>query len=430
YVRCIMVKDTMQDMSSTQASSMTEGESKALRDARDGKAYSVTKINGDVWMTQNLGFTGTSLDPSTSDVASAKTITYGDLTSGNSYDQARIHDSGNSTTGVWYNFAAASAMTITGPSNSDTATESVCPKGWRLPTKNEQAGITRYSSSFNPVASGYYSEGKLNDIDLGGYWWSSTAATYSGFTGRSNLEFRYNLLTVDDGYPGIVGFSVRCIKPKPTMQDVTYADVESMSEGDTMTRPDARDGQVYTMAKINGKLWMTKNLAIGCNGSGSTYGSSVSQKTLSSADSNVSSYTTPTALLSQASSSTETADYTNGRIQCSATYGAWYNYAAASAGTVTGNSNGTGASSSICPLGWRLPTSAEFSAITSYRTAFAPVTGGRYYGGSLDLTSYGNWWSSTASDNTARYSLTYDVSSLSRGNYDRNRGLYVRCLHN
>ena len=44
------------------------------------------------------------------------------------------------------------------------------------------------------------------------------------------------------------------------------------------TTKDNRDGRVYTVAKIADNIWMTRNLAIGCNGSGANYGSSVSSK--------------------------------------------------------------------------------------------------------------------------------------------------------
>ena len=37
------------------------------------------------------------------------------------------------------------------------------------------------------------------------------------------------------------------------------------------------------------------------------------------------------------------------------TNGAWYNYAAASAGQITGGNNTTYATQSICPKGWTMP---------------------------------------------------------------------------
>ncbi|MDO4526698.1 MAG: hypothetical protein Q4B87_01250, partial [Candidatus Saccharibacteria bacterium] len=190
---------------------------------------------------------------------------------------------------------------------------------------------------------------------------------------------------------------------------------------------DRRDNQIYTVARLNGGWWMTRNLAIGCNGSSSTYGSSVSSKYLTSSYSNVSSgWYTPTNLLSAASSSTQTADYSNPRMQCDSTYGAWYNYAAASAGTITTNSNSTADTHNICPAGWTLPTESQFSRITSYSSAFSPVDGGVYLYGSK-ATNVGSWWSATANNTTNRYGLLWN-SSLYTANVDRVLGYYVRCI--
>ncbi|MBQ3440977.1 hypothetical protein IJG27_01535, partial [Candidatus Saccharibacteria bacterium] len=217
-----------------------------------------------------------------------------------------------------------------------------------------------------------------------------------------------------------------------TMQEMTPTIAANTSDGATAILTDTRDNQTYTVAKINGNVWMTRNLAIGCNGSGSSYGSSVSSKSLDSTTSNVdTTWSTPTALLSDASSSTQTADYSNGRMQCDTTYGAWYNYNAATAGTISTDSNTTEASYSICPKGWKLPTNSEFTTLkdtSGSTTSFSPVTGGLYGNGSLQVTEYGLWWSSTALNATHRYSLRYKGSSLDIDSYYRYRGYYVRCV--
>ncbi|MDO4527015.1 MAG: FISUMP domain-containing protein, partial [Candidatus Saccharibacteria bacterium] len=177
------------------------------------------------------------------------------------------------------------------------------------------------------------------------------------------------------------------------------------------------------VAEINGDWWMTRNLAIGCNGSGSSYGSSASSKSLTSTYSNVSkAWSTPTAGLSKGDS------YDTPYMTCNSTYGAWYNYAAASAGTITGSSNSTAATKDICPAGWRLPTNTEQSGITSSSTAFSPVTGGRYSNGSISLTGRGYWWSATANGATTRYLLNWYGSSLNTYYVNRSLGFYVRCI--
>ena len=198
------------------------------------------------------------------------------------------------------------------------------------------------------------------------------------------------------------------------MQDLTAAQCLGSSDGTTATLKDRRDNNSYTIAKINGNCWMTQNLRL----AGGT--------TLTSTYSNVSSsYTIPTTDLTSGNS------YTDGRIHNSGntTTGYWYNYCAASAGTVCSQTQ-QDASYDICPKGWRLPTNSEFRGITgtSYISAFSPVTGGLYYNGSLNDTSYGYWWSSTASSSIDQYLLYYRGSSLSAIGSNKNFGRYVRCI--
>ena len=230
------------------------------------------------------------------------------------------------------------------------------------------------------------------------------------------------------------GLAVRCVLPA-TMQGVTNATVANATDGVTTTLKDYRDGQDYTVAKINGNLWMTRNLAIGCNGSGSTYGNTVSSKSLTDADSNVSSaWSTPTELLSNSELNEYANGYTTATIQCGSTYGAWYNYVAATTGVITGNSNSTDAVYDICPKNWRLFTQYELneliSSIGSTPSMFGPVLGGFYFKGSINAaSSVGGWWTATSSNNSFRKSMRYNGSNLSTSGDDRIAGLYVRCIH-
>lgn len=199
------------------------------------------------------------------------------------------------------------------------------------------------------------------------------------------------------------------------MQDLTATQCSNSYDGATATLLDRRDNNSYTIAKINGNCWMTQNLRL----AGGT--------TLTSTYSNVSySYTIPTTDLTSGNS------YTDGRIHNSgnSTYGYWYNFCAASAGTNCQDSTKYDTTYDICPSGWRLPTRSEFSGITgtSYISAFSPVTGGRYYNGSLYNTSYGYWWSSTAYNSVDQYGLYYYGSSLYTYNDGKSLGRYVRCI--
>ncbi|MBQ6502340.1 MAG: hypothetical protein IJI57_00325, partial [Flexilinea sp.] len=108
--------------------------------------------------------------------------------------------------------------------------------------------------------------------------------------------------------------------------------------------------------------------------------------------------------------------------------GCWYNYYAATAGTVSGSSNKIAAVSDICPKNWHIPTGPEtktavmantdfdrltggivgWQSPTSGLTAFGAVIGGYQDNGSLSASEFaGYWWSATASSATERQYLIY-----------------------
>ena len=205
---------------------------------------------------------------------------------------------------------------------------------------------------------------------------------------------------------------------KDTMQGFTVADCQTQASAGNVALEDARDGNTYTVRYINGACWMTQNLRL----SGGTK--------LTSADSNVTrDYTLPSSSTSGFTSDT-VANMYNGT---DTTYGAYYNYCAASAGTVCNGTTTQDATQDICPKGWRLPIYDEIDGITgtSYISAFSPVLSGYYFYGSLNLTgSGGYWWSATAYDSTSQYFLGYSSSSSSLNiSYDgKALGLPVRCI--
>ena len=166
----------MQDLTAEMCSMAATENPFTVYDRRDGSDYTVRYIAGACWMTQNLRITGV-INQEYSDFTRVENFDpcTGDLTSGGSYTEPRCHDSGNTTDGVWYNYAAASAGQIATNSISTAATESVCPKNWSLPTHKSGGGAGTIESVFdsrtifNIVSSGTYSGGSLVNTDYG-YW--------------------------------------------------------------------------------------------------------------------------------------------------------------------------------------------------------------------------------------------------------------------
>ena len=200
----------MQDFTASQCSSLASSSDYTVTDRRDNNTYTVRYINGDCWMTQNLRLAGgTTLTSTYSNVSSSYTIPTTDLTSGGSYTDGRVHNSGNTTTGYWYNFCAASAGTNCQTSSTYNTTYDICPKGWRLPTGSRFNSITgtSYISAFSPVTGGRYDNGSLDDTSYG-YWWTSAASssTYQNSLGYNGSS----LYTSNDSR--YLGLYVRCIR--------------------------------------------------------------------------------------------------------------------------------------------------------------------------------------------------------------------------
>ena len=200
---------SMQDINNDICSVVANYQTTTLRDGRDGNTYTVAKINGNCWMTQNLRFSGTSINPSNTNINTTKNISWGDLTSGDSYDVARYHNSGNTTNGYWYNYAGASAMTITSSNNSTETQYSICPANWRIPKFSETSGITiSYKNIFKPVTSGIYKSGSVESATSYGCWWSSTA---NNGTTRLCLYYNGSNTLSTDSILRTRGLSLRCL---------------------------------------------------------------------------------------------------------------------------------------------------------------------------------------------------------------------------
>lgn len=249
----------------------------------------------------------------------------------------------------------------------------------------------------------------------------------------------------------VTGASILTVASKeiPIMQDYTLSRCSNEAASGNVTLLDSRDNSDYTVRYINGECWMTQNLRIvgtisatGSNFSGNNF--NVSEYSLDRSD----------------SSYTNHCDDTNGyNYACakdsnSTTMGVWYNYYAATAGTIATNSNTTVATEDICPTGWHLPTGDVSVNSDTYKllgehtsgyvwpanypsiAAFNPVHGGYYRLGSLRNSgaSKTSWWSATPArsiEETSRYILSYDLQDSSFNVNDtgiRHLGFFVRCV--
>ena len=277
----------MQHMTPEICASANEGDTKRLIDSRDGKLYWVAKLkDGNCWMTQNLDLdltSGESLTPELSDVSKnwdpgATTFTSANRGS-TSYSAVQSWDLGeavwktpNSSSGGcspsdnlynsscsfhWQNVSSgwtpmteyrtdgvtydadtqtydahylagnyyswnAATANSTG-SNSGTATQSICPKGFELPTINTTANgsfsnlITQTSANADTIVQAplmFVRGGNVNpgnNLDNAGndgnYWSSVGAGNYAAY---SQLFLPGYVFPLSDDYR-YFGFPVRCV---------------------------------------------------------------------------------------------------------------------------------------------------------------------------------------------------------------------------
>ena len=281
---------TMQEMTPEVCEATEVGTVARLTDARDQKQYWVTKLaDGNCWMTQNLDLdlsTSKALTPDDSDVSSNWTPTRSTTTSifsnttnteqyswdpgywvksdpdgysnycGSSSGITSFNDadctsagwtnvssmtpmddgttntviSGNTynahyLVGNFYQWNAATAGTG-GTITSQEATDSICPKGWRLPTSKSsgeyQALMAAYNITSNTDSttritqsplyfhpSGNVYSGSLRNAGYYGVYWSSSA--YSSTNNAYYLYFNSGRVNPSYSNNRYNGFSVRCL---------------------------------------------------------------------------------------------------------------------------------------------------------------------------------------------------------------------------
>ena len=492
-------------------------------DSRDNKIYWVAKLkDGNVWMTQNLdydiketeniissdGGILSTWSPDTATSTSISGITSDDniysydpgnigLVDGSSYTSVNCNTSSNSGEnchyhiGNYYQWNAAIATTSSGSilTTTDT-TNSICPKGWRLPTGGnytDSYSFGKLTNAYNItnsadgasdsvllssplyfVRGGNINDGVNSDSGVSGYYWSSSKYLLSK---SYSLQFKTSKVDPSNAQYRDYGSSVRCVAIDPfrdlyTMQDIANWK-NSLEVEQQVQAIDNRDNKVYWVAKLkDGNIWMTQNLdydikATGniiSNNSGTTSTwspNTVTGTSVFDASNNLGTYSYDSGNIGYKKTTqienVKCEVFANSKANCHYHLGNYYQWNAATAGT-GGTITSKNATSSICPKGWRLPTSSNYTDNYSFGklTNAYGITNNEngtsdssmtisplyfVYGGWIDNSilgqgGLGTYWSSTATgDTTSTYYLNFNGTGVRPNNiFNRGYGTTVRCV--
>jgi len=448
-VRCI-ARNTMQESNSDDVLAFTDhtvGGTTKLSDTRDGKTYTVGAIpDGRIWMTSDLDLAGgTTLTSADSNVATDYTLPESSYNGFNDNTEPFVYNSNSTVCGEnspcysYYNYVAATAGSNP---NSGDAEYDICPKGWRLPTRNEYLRLFGIYTTLGALTSAPWSG------NLGGEMWSE-GHEYGGedlnyWTSTASGEYvAYTAYATEGGLIGseyltskLFGDPVRCVQ-KGSISDIATMQgfsslgsddrqdaIDSMRTDFQYDLKDVRDNKMYTVAKMSdGTVWMTENLDI----AGGT--------TLTPATSNVSSnYTLPASSSSGFSDNATAYVYNTGRTACIDTIScySYYSFVAAAAGT---NPSEGEVKYDICPKGWRLPSNEEYNGLLSIYGTDADLIGGSWSGihsGDFLNSSFakdsGSYWSSTAYNANMAYRFLFSTSGVSEAIYYKSVGRAIRCV--
>lgn len=237
YAIAYSISGYMQDFTDKDCGKLKIGDNVSLYDRRDGKEYTVTRLgDGLCWMTSDLRVGSTTeetvLTSNDSDVTSPFTLPvletsstktqWGTTGSTTGLDEAHGYQySGTKTFYNWYTATAGTTYT------SNSATTSICPSGWKLPTDTQTTAFFRSVGE----TTGSQNVSVVRDAPvslLPNYYNSATQVVYSnryywlasGFV-SSNVYYakyfgeRYSggvyYLNNSYGLQKMMGLSVRCV---------------------------------------------------------------------------------------------------------------------------------------------------------------------------------------------------------------------------
>ena len=218
---------------------------------------------------------------------------------------------------------------------------------------------------------------------------SNNGTTCTGTTFAAGAEFGIDKTTDNSN---IILKALWTVGMGHTMQEfaagTAFTTCSAMSTGDTITLLDARDGQAYTVGKLaDGKCWMTENLNLagGTVLSADNTDVTIEYITGFTTGDNLAKDDENNTIMLPASSSSDfsnrngydigAAVYNSGnKTNCgtgqSTPCYSYYSWVAATLGGrqsdgITTEAEGHNAAASICPKGWRLPTSTTSNADAS-----------------------------------------------------------------
>ena len=186
---------TMQTFSSSDCASATTDETFTLEDSRDGKEYTIAKLqDGNCWMTQNLALgSSTAMDLTQADSnvgpggftlpASVTEGSWsGSVTTPEFFNYAGNYPSQQATNkyGNFYNWPAATAGSGGSTSGVD-AQYDICPKNWRLPSVSTSATDSEFYKMLNPyITTGSWNGARWSGVTTTNFTNAPVSLVFSG----------------------------------------------------------------------------------------------------------------------------------------------------------------------------------------------------------------------------------------------------------
>lgn len=182
----------------------TDGSTGTLTDKRDGKTYKTVKIDGDVWMAQNLNFqTGNSW---CSGDDNSNCVKYGRLYNWNAAKTACPAGWFLPSLDAWKKLVKAVGKDVAGRRLKATT-------GW----DKDGGGTDKYGFSALPGGVRTH-DGKSGNIGKVGVWWTNTAVEQRVYNGKDqaySVGISHDDVNMDEMVEEVdktLGFSVRCLQ--------------------------------------------------------------------------------------------------------------------------------------------------------------------------------------------------------------------------